>query len=140
MGRMIAVRTYAGYRAARVEYDRDDLLAALERHWSTTMSVHGLVAQGDMLAIGEKGVMRVINRGVTRTAETLAELVGISSSESVHCLSVFDETMITYDQFAEWNMTCEDGKDLLLENITDAGPWHHLIAGKKVKQAFQKVA
>ncbi|WP_298847310.1 hypothetical protein [uncultured Salinicola sp.] len=140
MPRMIAVKTYAGYRAARVEYDKDELLGTLQRHWSTTMSMHGLVAQGDMLTLTEKGGMRVSNRGITRIAGDLTELLAISAREGIHCLTVFDETATTYDQFAEWNMTCEAGEDLFLENISEAGPWHHLIDGQKVAEAFRKAA
>lgn len=140
MPRMIAVKTYAGYRAARVEYDKEDLLGTLQQHWATTMSMHGLVAQGDMLTLNDKGGMRVSNRGITRNARDLAELVAICTREGIHCLTVFDETDATYDQFAEWNMTCEAGDDLFLENIADAGPWHHLIDGQKVEQAFRKAA
>ena len=140
MPRMIAVRTYTGYRAARVEYDREDLLDTLHRHWATTMSMHGLVAQGDMLTLTEKGGMRVSNRGITRIAGGLTELLAISAHEGIHCLTVFDETTTTYDQFAEWNMTCEAGDDLFLENISEGGPWHHLIDGQKVAEAFRKAA
>lgn len=140
MPRMIAVKTYAGYRAARVEYDKEDLIGTLQQNWATTMSMHGLVAQGDMLTLSDKGGMRVSNRGITRVARDLVELIAICMREGVHSLSVFDETDTTYDQFADWNMTCEAGDDLFLENIAEAGPWHHIIDGQKVEQVFRKAA
>ena len=140
MPRMIAVKTYAGYRAARIEYDREDLIPTLERHWSTTMAMHGLIVQGDMLTLTEKGGMRVSNRGLVRCADTLAELVEGCAREGIHCLSVYDERQDTINEFGEWNMTCEPGSDLFIENIASARPWHHIIDGMKVEEMFRKAA
>lgn len=140
MPRMIAVKTSAGYRAARVEYDRDDLLDTLQKHWRTTMSMHGLVAQGDMLTLSNKGGMRVSNRSITRVARDLVELIAICMREGVHSLSVFDETDTTYDQFANWNMTCEAGDDLFLENISEAGPWYDICDSYLIQKIHNRKA
>ena len=140
MPRMIAVKTSGGYRAARVEYNQEDLLVILEKNWATTIAMHGLVARGDMLILNERGGMRVTNRRITRNAQNLGELLAICMREGVHCITIFDETKATYDAFAEWNMTCEAGHDLFLENISEAGPWHHLIDGQRVEEEFLKAA
>ena len=128
--RMIAVRTQTGYRAARVQFDKESLVETLEADWRGTMAVHGWVASGDMLTLNGTGAMRVANRKVTRRADTLAELMNNSASEGVHAVSIFDESETTFDQFGDWNMTCEAGDDLFLENIATASCWYHIIDGK----------
>lgn len=138
MARMIVVRTASGYRGARLEYDKEDILDTLKDHWSGTMAIHGLVAGGDMLTLRESGAMRVSNRMITRSAETLIEMVKKCQAEKVHHVSIYDESNKTSMEFAEWNMTCEAGDDLFLENIRMAGPWYHLIDGREVEHLYNQ--
>lgn len=138
MARMIAIKMIAGYRAARLEYDTDEVISTLEDNWNGHITVHVMIADGDMLSLSRGGPMRVSNRRIARAAMTLQELIALANKEGIHRLSIYDEGEGTLDEYADWNMTCESGDDLFIENIATAGPWHHIIDGAMVHQIFSK--
>lgn len=140
MARMIAARTIVGYRAARLEYDNDDVIKTLETAWVGRLAIHSLVAGGDMLSLRKHAAMRVVNRSVTRHAETLQELIAIANAENIHRLSIHDESGKVFDEYADWNMTCEAGEDLFIENIATSRPWYHVIDGTLVQQISNQKA
>ena len=140
MATMIAVRTVSGYRAARVEFGFGEIFETLRYNWGQQMAMHSLVAGGDMMSIGRMGAMRAVNSKPTRHADTLFELIKHASAEGVHKTIVYDETDRTFDAYSDWNMTCEPGEDLFIENIADAGPWFLIYDADMVEEIFNRKA
>ena len=140
MATMIAVRTVSGYRAARVEFGYGELFDNLRYNWGRQIAMHSLVAGGDMMSVGRVGAMRSANRRPPRYTDTLFELIKLASSEGVHKTIVYDETDRTFDAYADWNMTCEPGEDLFIENIAEAGPWFLIYDADMVEEIFNRKA
>ena len=127
MSRIIAMHSNGVFWAARLVYDRTNVMELLNQKFALPHAAKCLISSGDMLALTSESPMRSSNAARARMIPDFAGVIAFMRETNAHTLSIHDQHGAVMDMIGDWMMECDEGEDLFVENISEDRTWHHIL-------------
>lgn len=134
MSRIVAMHSNGIFWAAKLVYDRKNVIDLLNQKFAHAHAAKCLISSGDMLALTGESPMRSSNSARARMIPDFAGLIAFMREANAHTLSIHDQHDKVMEMIGDWMMECNEDEDLFVENISEDRTWHHLFDSEIIQQ------